>query len=155
MARIIEYITVNYAVSNESGILQKFKALGLEEVEANIMPDPPAQIKDVTFPIGEQGAFSIVTPTDSMSTVQKFLDRRGDGVFSIAVRVDNLAEAMEEWRQHGIEWVLPKPYIFPPGTNAARYRVEKLIANWIKPGSLNGLLMECFQFCGSVEQFTK
>ena len=152
MARIIEYITVNYAVKDQDAAVAKFRALGLGTVAPNVMPEPPAQITDITLPIGHQGAISIVAPTEPTSTVQKFLDRRGEGALSFAVRVDNLEEAMREWRPHGIEWVLPEPYVFPPGTAAARYRVETLKANWIKPGSLHGLLMECFEFCGSVEE---
>ena len=152
MARILEYITVNYAVDDQQAAVSKFRALGLNAIAPNVMPKPPAQIADVTFPLGNQGAISLVAPTDPTSTVQKFLDRRGEGVLSFAVRVDHLEDAMAEWAMQGIEWVLPEPYIFPPGTAAARYRVETLKANWIRPGSLHGLLMECFEFCGSVEE---
>tara|TARA_Y100000588_G_scaffold211759_1_gene225895 strand:- start:831 stop:1298 length:468 start_codon:yes stop_codon:yes gene_type:complete len=152
MACILEYITVNYAVVDQNEAVAKFSALGLTALGPNVMPEPPAQIRDITFPMGRQGAISLVAPTDKSSTVQKFLDRRGEGTFSLAVRVDNISEAMSEWPAYGIEWVLAKPYEFPPGTAAARYRVEKLKANWIKPGSLNGLLMECFEFCGNVEE---
>ena len=151
MARIVEFITVNYAVADEAGALLKLAAMGLTSVAANVMPEPPAQISDLTFPIGSEGALSIVTPTDPSSTVQRFLDRKGEGAFSIAVRVDDLDEAMVQWRAHGIEWVLPQAYVFPPGTAAARYSVEILKANWVKPASLNGLLLECFEFGGKVE----
>ncbi len=152
MARVLEYITVNYAVFDQSEAAAKFTALGLTALVPNVMLEPPAQITDITFPMGSQGAISLVAPTDTSSTVQKFLNRRGEGIFSLAVRVDNLLEAMSEWPAYGIEWVLDKPYEFPPGTAAARYHVEKLKANWIKPGSLNGLLMECFEFCGNVKE---
>ena len=152
MAKIIEYITVNYAVSDHDAAVAKFRALGLSSIAPNVMPDPPAQIVDVTFPLGDQGALSIIAPTDPSSTVQKFLERRGEGALSFAVRVDDLDAIMTEWAARGIEWVLPEPYVFPPGTAAARYKVETLKANWVRPGSLYGLMLECFEFCGTVEQ---
>ena len=154
MARILEYITVNYAVSDHQDLLHKLSAMGLANVVPNVMPDPPAQITDISFPIGREGALSVITPTDPGSPVQKFLDRRGEGAFSLAVRVDDLRAAMREWSAHGIEWVLPEPHVFASGTAAARYRVEVLKANWVKPGSLNGLLLECFEFGGEVEDLS-
>ena len=152
MAKILEYITINYAVADLDAAVATFSALGLGNVAPNVMPDPPAQITDVTFPLGAEGALSLVAPTDPTSTVQKFLERKGEGMLSFAVRVDDLSTLMAEWSAHGIEWVLPEPYVFPTGTAAARYRVETLKANWVKPGSLHGMLMECFEFCGTVEE---
>ena len=110
--------------------------MGLATLPPAHMPEPPAEITDVTVPIGQTGAVSVIAATGDGSPVKRFLDRRGQGPYSIAVRVDSLADAMTEWAQAGIEWVLPEPYVFPPGSPAARYLPEKLMANWVKPSSL-------------------
>ena len=35
---------------------------------------------------------------------------------------------------------------FPPGSRAGRYIPERLKANWVKPSSLNGVMLEVFEF---------
>ncbi len=148
MARILELLTVNVAARNIDEVVAKYRSLGLPALPAFAMPDPPAEIVDVSLPIGGQGAISVISPTGPGSPVQRFLDRRGEGVYSIAVRVDDLEEAMREWR--GVQWVLSKPYEFATGNPAARYIPDRLAVNWIKPSSLNGVMLECFEFRGNV-----
>lgn len=149
MAKILEFLTVNIAARDGSSVAAKYRSFGLSALPAFPMPDPPAEIVDVTLPIGEQGAVSIISPTGPGSPVQRFIDRKGEGVYSIAVRVDDLEAAMKEWPD--VQWVLPKPYEFSSGNPAARYVPEKLRVNWIKPSSLNGVMLECFEFIGKVE----
>src|SRR4051794_26757418 len=142
MARILELLTVNVAARSVDETVAKYRDLGLSALPAFPMPEPPAEIVDVSLPIGEQGAISVIAPTSPGSPVQRFLDKRGEGVYSIAVRVDDLLAAMREWK--GVQWVLSSPYEFAAGNPAARYLPEKLWVNWIKPSSLNGVMLECF-----------
>jgi methylmalonyl-CoA/ethylmalonyl-CoA epimerase len=151
MGRIVEFITVNVATRDLDGTLAKWTKLGLATLPPMHMPTPPAEITDVTLPLGPAGAVSVIAPTGSGSPVQRFLDKRGEGAYSIAVRVDNLGEVMREWGEAGIQWVLPEPYEFPPGNAAGRYRPERLKANWVKPASLGGIMLEVFEFIGRVE----
>ncbi|MBV9521615.1 MAG: VOC family protein [Alphaproteobacteria bacterium] len=151
MGRILEFITVNVATGNLDAMLEKWRKIGLASLPPARMPEPPVEITDVTLPVGAAGAISLIAPTGPGSPVQRFLDRRGAGAYSIAVRVDNLAEVMEEWKAAGIEWVLPAPQMLPPGTPAARYRPERLKVNWVKPASLGGIMLEVFEFAGRIE----
>ncbi len=148
MARILELLTVNVAARNVDEVVAKYRNLGLSALPAFPMPDPPAEIVDVTLPIGEQGAISIISPTGPGSPVQRFLERRGEGIYSIAVRVDDLEEAMRDWQ--GVQWVLAKPYEFATANPAARYIPDRLAVNWIKPSSLHGVMLECFEFRGNI-----
>jgi len=149
MARIIEFLTVNIASRDAAGLAEKYKSFGLDALPASHMPEPPAEIVDITLPIGGQGAVSLISPTGPGSTVQRFIDKRGEGVYSIAVRVDDLEDAMSEWPN--VSWVLDKPYAFKAGNPAARYVPDKLLVNWIKPASLGGVMLECFEFVGEVK----
>jgi len=150
MARIIEFLTVNVAARNADEAVAKYRNLGLPALPAFSMPQPPAEIVDVSLPIGEQGAISVIAPTGPGSPVQRFIDRRGEGLYSIAVRVDDLDDAMREWQ--GVQWVLDKPYEFGSGNPAARYVPERLRVNWIKPSSLSGVMLECFEFIGVIKK---
>lgn len=150
MGKILEFITVNVATRNLDGTVAKWRALGLPSLPALHLPDPPAEITDVTVSIGRAAAVSVIAPTGPGSPVQRFLDQRGEGAYSIAVRVDSLADVMREWAMVGIEWALTEPYEFPPGSPAGRYVPERLKANWVKPSSLNGVMLEVFEFVGVV-----
>jgi hypothetical protein len=150
MGHILELLTVNIAVRDTGGIAAKLAAFGLPSLPPSVMRDPPAEIVDVSVPVGASGAISLIEPTSSGSPVSRFLEKRGEGLYSITVRVDSLEEVMREWSMHGVAWVLAVPYEFPSGTPAARYMPEKLRANWIKPASLNGVMLEVFEFVGEV-----
>jgi hypothetical protein len=151
MGKILEFITINVATFDSDGTLAKWQAMGLSTLPAVHMPEPPAEITDVTLPLGA-GAVSVISPTGPGSPVQRFLEKRGEGAYSIAVRVDDLAEVMQEWAAAGLQWVLPAPYEFPPGNAAGRYVPERLKANWVKPASLGGVMLEVFEFVGKVEK---
>ena len=150
MGRILELITVNVAARDPDATLDKYRAMGLSPLSPSHMPEPPAEITDVTLPIGSEGAISVIAATGPGSPVARFLEKRGEGIYSIAVRVDSLAEVMAEWSAAGIDWVLAEPYEFTAAHPAARYVPEGLKVNWVKPSSLGGVLIECFEFIGEV-----
>jgi hypothetical protein len=152
MGKILEFLTINVATGDLEATVQKWRNLGLATLPPAHMPQPPVEITDVTLPVGASGAISVIAPTGPGSPVQRFLDRRGAGAYSIAVRVDSLAEVMREWKGAGIEWVLPAPQDLPPGTPAGRYMAERVKVNWVKPASLGGIMLEVFEFGGRVEQ---
>ncbi|MBT5414808.1 MAG: hypothetical protein HOH66_17000 [Rhodospirillaceae bacterium] len=152
MGKILEFLTVNVATADIDGALGKFRAMGLETLPPAHMPEPPAEITDVTLPIGPMGSISVIAATGPGSPVKRFIDKRGEGIYSIAVRVDSLAEVMEEWAAAGLQWVLPEPYVFDRENPAARYVVEQLKVNWVKPSSLGGVMLECFEFVGAVRE---
>lgn len=151
MGKILEFLTVNVATPDLDGALAKWRKLGLTSLPPAHMPQPPIEITDVTLPLGSSGAISVIAPTGPGSAVQRFLQKRGAGAYSIAVRVDSLSEVMAEWAAAGIDWVLPEPQQLPPGTPAGRYRPERLRINWVKPSSLGGIMLEVFEFGGRVE----
>ena len=105
MAQILEFLTINLAVNDLDSAVDRYRAMGLKPHPPNRMPEPPAQITDVSVPLGSVGHVSIISPTDPSSTVARFLDKRGEGAYSIALRVDNLLEIMEEWSAIGIACV--------------------------------------------------
>lgn len=107
MGKILELLTVNVATQDLEATLAKWRKLGLATMAPAHMPQPPIEITDVTVPVGALGAISVIAPTGPGSPVQRFLDKRGAGAYSIAVRVDSLAEVMRDWASAGIEWVLP------------------------------------------------
>jgi methylmalonyl-CoA/ethylmalonyl-CoA epimerase len=153
VAKILELLTVNVAVKDLNAGLAKWRALGLSPIRPMVMPELPAAITDVTFPMGQEGSVSVIAGIGDRSPLNRFLEKRGEGVYSIAVRVDDLHGVMKEWP--GMDWVLKEPYEFPNPNQAARYLPDKLLVNWIKPNSLHGVMLECFEFVGEVRETPK
>ncbi|MGO9572056.1 MAG: VOC family protein [Desulfomonilaceae bacterium] len=54
-------------------------------------------------------ALEIVEPTDAISELARFLESRGEGVFLISYRVDDVQEALEELHAAGRQTIDQKP----------------------------------------------
>lgn len=80
-------------------------------------------------------AVQLVAPLSDDSPVGRFLARRGPGLHHLALRVDDIDEALQRLREQGIEPV-------PPGvsTGTAGSRVA-----FLPPGALGGVLVELVQ----------
>lgn len=149
MAKVIEFRTVNIAVPDWQAVAAAFATFGVAPAEPHVFDQPPAEIIDVGFRIPSGGGWSLISPTSENSPIYRFLKKRGPGIYSMTLRVDNLIEAMDEWTVGGIEWIRPTPAIFF-NADVPPFRVEKLLMNWIKPSSLAGVLVEVIEFSGVV-----
>lgn len=148
---ILELLTINIAVESLDEAVRRYESLGLSHVEPCHMPEPPAQITDVSFPLERGGALSLIAATGDGSPVASFIAKRGPGVYSIALRVDDLRATMDDWKSKGMDWVLDEPHVFHDHP-AAQWRVERLLMNWVKPRSTGGVMLEVFEFAGNVEE---
>lgn len=149
MVQILELLTINIAVESLERTIPKYEGLGLSHVRPVPMPEPPAEITDVSFPVPKGGAVSLIEATGPTSPVARFLEKKGQGVYSIAVRVDDLGGAMQEWGTLGLRWVLDEPAVLHDAPVVDRM-VERLLMNWVKPSSLDGVMLEVFEFQGAV-----
>lgn len=152
MGHILEFLTVNIAVESLETTIETFGQIGLTHIEPVRFPDPPIQMTDVTFLLPERAALSFIEPWQGEGPVARFNGTRGPGMYSVAVRVDDLRETMRSWQKAGLEWVLPEP-VPVPGGRAARYVADDVTVNWVKPKSLGGVLLEAFEINGNVRDF--
>jgi methylmalonyl-CoA/ethylmalonyl-CoA epimerase len=150
MARILEFLTVNIAVESLDEALPKYQRMGLSHVPPAPWPDPPIQMTDVSLELAPSPvALSLIEPWEGTGPVAGFIHKRGPGVYSIAVRVDDMAEVMVEWQRAGMAWVLDEPAEVPGG-RAARYLADRVLVNWVRPKTLGGVLFEVFELQGNV-----
>jgi hypothetical protein len=152
MTHITEFLTVNIAVASLERSIPLFEGLGLAHIAPAPFPDPPIQMTDVTFPLPGRAAFSLIEPSDGEGPVARFNHRRGPGLYSVAVRVDDLAATMRDWSAGGLAWVSPEP-VPVPGGRAGRYVADEVTVNWVTPKSLGGVLLEAFEINGNVRDF--
>jgi methylmalonyl-CoA epimerase len=83
------------------------------------------------IPVGE-AYIELLEPTAEESSVQKFLDKRGQGLHHIAFRVKNIGYTMKKMKKEGFHFIYEKPV---PGKFGSR-------VNFINPGETGKVLIE-------------
>lgn len=155
MAKILEFLTVNIAVESLDEVLPKYRHMGLSHVPPAPWPDPPIQMTDVSLELDPSPvALSLIEPWEGQGPVATFIEKRGPGIYSIAVSVDDIVWIMADWREAGMDWVLDTPTEVPGG-RAARYVADRVLVNWVKPRTLGGVLFEVFELQGEVRLHTE
>jgi methylmalonyl-CoA/ethylmalonyl-CoA epimerase len=83
------------------------------------------------LPVGES-ELEILESTSPDGVLAKFIETRGEGVQHIALRVDNIEEALRELKAKGVRLIDEKPRRGAGGAKIA----------FIHPKSTNGVLLE-------------
>lgn len=104
-------------------------ALGLDPVSRTVVEHE--RVEAAVLPTGG-GRIELLQPTSDDSVIARFLRRRGQGVHHVALRVDNLEEAIETLRTSGRRLVTDRIQI---GAEGYRYV-------FVHPGSTGGVLLE-------------
>ncbi|WP_205665717.1 methylmalonyl-CoA epimerase [Anoxybacter fermentans] len=97
---------------------------GIEEVKEQ-------KVRVAFLPIGDS-KFELLEPTDSESPIAKHIEKRGQGIQHIALRVKDIEAEIERLKKAGVQFIGDKP---TPGAGGA-----KII--FIHPKSTNGVLLE-------------
>ena len=107
-------------------------ALGLEVVETEEVAEQKVRV--AMLPLGESRV-ELLEPTSEDSPIAKFLEKRGPGIHHIAVRVDDIHEALARLRLSGARLIDEEPRVGAGGS---------LIA-FVHPASAGGVLLELVQ----------
>jgi len=83
------------------------------------------------LPVGES-ELEILESTSPDGALAKFIESRGEGVQHIALRVENIEEALKELKEKGVRLIDEKPRRGAGGAKIA----------FIHPKSTNGVLLE-------------
>lgn len=123
---------VAIAVKDLEGALSLYRDVlgmpigGVERVED--------QSVDVAFVGDEPGRIELISPFRD-GGVSKFLEKRGEGLHHVAVRVRNVAAALEELKAKGVALIDEKPRAGAHGTTVA----------FVHPKGARGVLLELVQ----------
>lgn len=88
-------------------------------------------VKVAFLPLGE-GEIEILESTKSDGPVARFIEARGEGIQHIALRVDDLDEALKELKQKGVRLIDETPRYGAGGARIA----------FIHPKETHGVLLE-------------
>lgn len=104
-------------------------AIGLDVAGYDEVDEQGVRVAMLT--IGES-RIELLEPTRSDSPIEKFMSKRGEGIHHIAVRVDNIEEALEKLKARGARLIDSTPR---PGAHDTRIA-------FIHPSSTHGVLLE-------------
>ncbi len=129
MIRKVDHIGI--AVSNLDEALKLYRdTLGLKVEHVEDFEG----MKIAFIPIGDT-EFELLQPTDPNSALAKFLEKRGEGVQHVAIRVDDVQKSLEELKGKGLQVIDQKPR---PGAGGAKIA-------FFHPKSTMGVLLEICQ----------
>jgi len=105
---------VHIAVKNLEEATKDFaNNFNLEASRSGVMPE--TGIKNAFLPIGD-AVIELIEPLDpEQGAVAKFIQKRGEGVYMMAMEVDNLDAAVEEMKSKGVRLLDAEPEVRAKG----------------------------------------
>lgn len=128
----VEIDHLGIAVDNIDEALRFYEgALGMQVSSREAVPQERVHV--AMLPSG-QSRIELLEPTDSDSTIARFIGKRGPGLHHIALRVDDLSSAIEKLKATGAQ-LLNEPR---QGAGGHTYV-------FVHPSSAGGVLLELIQ----------
>jgi methylmalonyl-CoA/ethylmalonyl-CoA epimerase len=103
--------------------------LGLELHGTEVVEEQKVRV--AFLPVGDT-EIELLESTDPEGPIAKFIEKRGQGMQHIALRVDDIDEALERMRQKGVRLIDEKPRYGAGGARIA----------FLHPKSTGGVLVE-------------
>ena len=106
-------------------------AVQVDDIDAALQRLKAKGVRVAMLNIGES-RIELLEPIGSDSPIEKFMTKRGEGIHHIAVRVDNIEQALERLKSQGVRLVDSVPRRGAHNTRTA----------FIHPSSTHGVLLE-------------
>lgn len=103
--------------------------LGLEASGQEVVEEQ--KVKVAFIPVGES-KIELLESTSPDGTVAKFIEKKGEGIQHIALRVENIEKALEDLQRKGVRLIDEKPRCGAGGAKIA----------FIHPKDTKGILIE-------------
>ncbi len=85
--------------------------------------------------IDQNAHIELLEPTSQDSTIQKFIDTKGEGIHHLCFKVSDVKKKTDELTQKGFKFIYPAPRLGAGGC----------LVNFIHPKSTGGVLIEISQ----------
>jgi len=107
------------------------KLFGFKTVE--VRPEPEAGFKS-TLVSSAEVTFELIEPMGPQGMIQKFLEKRGEGLHHVSIQVADLEGEMKRLKDLGVQFSSDEPAV-----------IEGTKVVFIHPRSASGLLIELIQ----------
>ncbi len=121
---------IGIAVNHLDGAIELYRALGLELEGIHIVEEQKVRVAFLLA--GGDTRIELLEPTDAESSVAKFIERRGEGIHHIALKVKDIENVLRKIKDEGMKLVDEKPRVGVDGAKIA----------FIHPRSTRGVLFE-------------
>ena len=129
-----QFYGLNIAVKDLDAAIKKYAAiLGVPAIPTDPSHFAFPGLKGASFRLGDVN-IQLIASDNPETSVAKFVENRGEGVFLISLRVDDLEKDMQNLTAHDIKLVSNKPLPYASGT-----------VNFGHPKSLHGVQIEFIQ----------
>ncbi|MBI4284710.1 MAG: VOC family protein [Chloroflexi bacterium] len=133
---------INIVVRNLDQAVEDYKKMGFRELYRGGNLEPPVQSRWSNMGFGGNTMITIMESTEPGSPIDRFIEKKGEGLFSISFKIPDMDRVVEGLKAAGCQLVLDKPaeeensIIF-----ATNYK--KLRNNYVKPrGPTHGVVFE-------------
>jgi methylmalonyl-CoA/ethylmalonyl-CoA epimerase len=120
---------IGIAVKSIAESLKVYEAMGLKSVGVEEVAEQKVRV--AFLPIGE-AEIELLESTSPDGPVAKYIDKNGEGIQHVALRVDNLEAALAEMKAKGVRLIDEKPRYGAGGARIA----------FVHPRSTGGVLLE-------------
>lgn len=129
---ILDHIAI--AVKSIDATEKIYKDLGLTFApEREIVEEQ--KVKTAFANIDVNAHIELLEPTDADSTIQKFIDTKGEGIHHICFKVPDVVAKTSELTEKGYRFIYPEPRLGAGGC----------LVNFMHPKSTGGVLIELSQ----------
>lgn len=106
-----------------------YSALGLTIEHTEVVESQ--KVKTAFIPVGD-ATLELLEPTSEDSPIAKYIEKRGEGIHHICIRVTNIEQKLEELKAQGFRLVNEHPV---PGAHGCKVA-------FLHPAAGNGVLIE-------------
>ncbi|MBI4286233.1 MAG: VOC family protein [Chloroflexi bacterium] len=137
---------INTAVFDLNKAMEDAAKMGWKEFRRFTSPEPPVQAHVANAKMGDNEVYlTVMASTEEGSPIDRFLKKRGEGIFSITLFCDDLDDVIKRWKAAGVEFVIEKPWELK-GHQLLGKTFKRSRVTWSKPkGPAHGLVFELWQ----------
>jgi len=128
--KVVTLDHIGIAVKNMEETLAFYRdTLGIASVGTEVIEDQ--KVKVAFLPVGDT-ELELLESTSPDGPVAKFIEKRGEGIQHIALRVDNIEKALQELKDKGVQLIDQQP----------RYGAGNAKIAFLHPKATGGILLE-------------
>ena len=130
--RILKIDHIGIAVKNLAESAKLYEMLGIQSTGSEVVAEQ--QVKVSFFPVGDS-EIELLESTSPDGPIARYIEKNGEGIQHLALRVDNIEAALAELKANGVRLIDEKPRYGAGGAKIA----------FVHPKSTGGILLELSQ----------